>query len=336
MQAVLFDSPGEPGDVLRSGEADVPQPGAGEVRVRMIASPINPSDLMFIRGIYGIKPNCPQSPGFEGVGVVEASGGGLRGTFFKGKRVVVMNGAGGNWAESAVVPATQVIPVSSGLSDDQAATFFVNPATAWIMTQEVLKVPQGGWLLQTAAGSALGHMIARLGKHCGFRTINVVRRDVYHDSLKKAGADAVVVFDPATDPAEKLHEQVQEITGMPGVAYAVDPVGGATGSAVVNSLGPQGRLLMFGTLSGQPVEFIPRTIMENDASVSGFWLGNFMAKQNLLFKLKLVRRITGLIQSGILATEIHSRYALDQIGEAVAAAEDQNVTGKTILTCGQS
>ena len=233
-----FDCPGEPNEVLRSGEGELRPPGVGEVRVRMIASPINPSDMMFVRGIYSIKPQCPQSPGFEGVGVVEASGGGLRGILFKGKRVVVMNSAGGNWAESAVVPATQVIPISGGLSEDQAATFFVNPATAWIMTQEVLKVPKGGWLLQTAAGSALGHMIARLGRHCGYKTLSVIRRGVHEDSLRQAGSDAVVVFDPATDPLEKLREQVQAITGAITVCHALDPVGGMTASAVVNCLGP--------------------------------------------------------------------------------------------------
>ena len=333
MQAVKFDAPGEPVDVLHCGAADAPQPRAGEVRVRMIASPINPSDMMFVRGVYGIKPQCPQSPGFEGVGTVEASGGGLRGMFFKGKRVVVMNAAGGNWAETAVVPATQVIPISSSLSDDQAATFFVNPATAWIMTQELLKVPKGGWLLQTAAGSSLGHMIARLGRHLGFKTVNIVRRDVYRDSLQKAGGDAVVVFDPATDSVEKLREQVKAATGSDGIRYAVDPVGGPTASAVVNCLGPQGRMLMFGSLSGETVEFTPRTIMEADATISGFWLGHFMARQNLLFKLKLVRRITGLIQSGILATEIGGQYSLNQITEAVRAAEDQNVSGKIVLKC---
>lgn len=336
MQAVLFDSPGEPADVLRCGDTDAPQPGPGQVRVRMTASPINPSDLMFVRGVYGIKPVCPQSPGFEGVGVVEASGGGLRGTLFKGKRVVVMNGAGGNWAESAVVPATQVIPVSAGLSDDQAATFFVNPATAWIMTQEVLKVRRGAWMLQTAAGSALGHMIARLGRHCGFKTVNVVRRDVYQESLRQAGGDEVIVFDPTMDPVEKLVEQVQAVTGSDLVRYAVDPVGGATAEAVVNCLGQQGRLLLFGTLSGQSMELAPRSIMERDASVSGFWLGNFMMQQNLIFKMKLVRRITGLIQSGVLATEIHSQYALSQITEAVRAAEDQQVSGKIVLKCASS
>jgi len=333
MQAVTFDTPGEPDAVLRCQTIEDPQPGPGEVRVRMVASPVNPSDMMFIRGVYSIKPQYPQTPGFEGVGVVESSGGGLRGKLFTGKRVAVMNSAGGNWAEAAVVPATQVIPLSSALSDDQAATFFVNPASAWIMTQEILKVPQGGWLLQTAAGSSLGHMIVRLGKHLGFRTINVVRREAHRESLVKAGADSVVVYDAATQPVEKLQEQVEAATGMSGVPYAIDPVGGATASAVVSCLGPQARMLLFGSLSGEPVEFASRTLMQADASISGFWLGHFMAKQGLLFKMKLVRRITGLIQSGTLSSEIAAQFPLSQITEAVQASEDQSVTGKIVLKC---
>ncbi|MCH2203736.1 MAG: zinc-dependent alcohol dehydrogenase family protein [Fuerstiella sp.] len=333
MQAVTFDSPGEPHEVLGCGDVKLRSPGHGEVRVRMIASPINPSDMMFVRGIYGIKPKCPQSPGFEGVGIVNASGGGLRGRLFRGKRVVVMNSAGGNWAEQAVVPATQIIPIPSGLSDDQAATFFVNPATAWIMTQEVLKIPKGAWLLQTAAGSALGHMIVRLGRHCKFRTLCVVRRPASRESLTRAGADAVVVFDPVTDPPEALYERVRAVTGADDLRYAVDPVGGMTASAVVTCLGERGKMLLFGTLSGQPVEFAPRSLMEADAAISGFWLGNFMMQQGLLFKLKLVRRISGLIQSGVLETEIAHHYSLNQITEAVRGSEDQNVTGKIVLRC---
>ncbi len=336
MKAVLFDSPGEPHQVLRSDTTELRPPGRGEVRVRIIASPINPSDMMFVRGIYGIQPQCPQSPGFEGVGVVEQSGGGLRGTLFKGKRVVVMNSAGGNWAEQAVVPASQIIPISSGLSDVQAATFFVNPATAWIMTQEVLGVPKGAWLLQTAAGSVVGHMIARLGRHCGFRTLSVIRRDVHQDSLRQAGSDAVVVFDPTIHSADTFVEQVRAAVGADGVRFAVDPVGGATTAAVVGCLGPQAKMLLFGTLSGQASEIAPRILMQQDATVSGFWLGNFMMRQGLLFKLKLVRRITRLIQSGILTTKIGGQYPLDQITEGVCAAEDQNVSGKIVMRCSKN
>ena len=332
MKVVLFDAPGEPADVLRTGDAPLPEPARGEVRIRMLASPINPSDLMFVRGNYTIEAACPQSPGFEGVGIVEASGGGLRGKLFQGKRVVVLNAKGGNWAEHTVVPSTQVIPISASLSVDQASTFFVNPATAWIMTQEILCLPKGAWLIQTAAGSVLGHMIVGLGRECGFRTLNVVRRDVHRESLEQAGADAVVLFDPATDSPERLHEQVQRIAGADDVAHAIDPVGGATAEAVLNCLGPNGRLLLFGTLSNQPLSFSPRTIMQRAARVEGFWLGNFMQHQNLLFKLKLVRRITRLIQSGVLATPIAGQYSLDEVGQAVTAAESRDAAGKILLS----
>ena len=333
MKAVLFDSPGEPEEVLRCGSTEPRPPGRGEVRVRMLASPVNPSDLMFVRGHYGIRAQCPQSPGFEGAGIVEESGGGLPGSLFKGKRVVVMNSAGGNWAEQAVVPGKQVIPVPRGLSDDQAATFFVNPATAWIMTQEVLKVPKGAWLLQTAAGSALGHMIARLGRHLGFRTLSVTRRDLSHDSLRQAGTDAVVVFDPARDSSETFQKQVRAATHNESLRFAVDAVGGVTASAVIGCLGKEAKMLLFGTLSGQPTSFSPRTLMEQDVSVSGFWLTNFMNRQGLLFKLKLIRRITALIRSEILTTEIAEHFSLDRISDAVCASADRSVSGKIVLRC---
>ena len=334
MQQVVFETVGEPSQVLKTNTmSDLPSPGRGEVVVRMLASPINPSDLMFIRGIYGIKPSLPASPGFEGVGIVESSGGGLKGKLFTGKRVAVLNKQGGNWAGRVVVPDSQVIPLSSRLSVEQAATFFVNPATAWIMTQEVLKVPRGAWLLQTAAGSSLGRMIIQLGRHCGFRTINVVRREQQADELKSAGADEVITFDPRSQDAQYLQSAVHNIVGADGVGYAIDPVGGAVGSAVTGCLGQAGRMLVFGTLSDGPLQFSSRTLMTKSASVEGFWLGNFMNTVSLPFKLRLVRRITGLIQQGVLASNIAATYSLGQVCEAVVAAEDSSITGKVLLQC---
>lgn len=331
MRAVQFQIPGEPSSVLRLQTIDQPVPKHGEVLVRMLASPVNPSDLMFIRGHYTIPPQCPAVPGFEGVGIVEASGGGLRGTLFRGKRVVVLNKRGGNWADYAIVPAEQVIPISSSLSDEQAATFFVNPATAWVMTREVLKVPAGGWLVQTAAGSALGQMIIRLAKTSGFRTINVVRREAQKEELLRLGADHVEVCDGSEESCDRLTDRLQQLTG--GVKYAVDAVGGSTGSAVVRSLGTGGRMLAYGTLSGQPLQFSPRTLMTVGSSVEGFWLGNFMSQVGLLFKLSLVRRLTKLIQSGVLSSEITGSWPLENVSDAVIAAEQstQSARGKCLL-----
>src|SRR5262245_61246435 len=103
MKAVRFTQVGEPREVLQVQHIPAPQPGRGQVRVRMLASPINPSDLLFIRGNYGRMPVFPATPGFEGVGIVETSGGGLLGRLRAGKRVAVLNGVGGNWQEQVVL-----------------------------------------------------------------------------------------------------------------------------------------------------------------------------------------------------------------------------------------
>lgn len=330
MKSLQFSAPGDPASVLRLTDLPLPQPGPGQVRVRMLASPVNPSDLMYIRGHYTVPPVCPAVPGFEGVGIVEASGGGWRGKLFNGRRVVVLNRAGGNWSEYAIVPDQQIVPVSSGLSDEQAACFFVNPATAWVMTREVLKVPAGAWLLQTAAGSALGRMIIRLGKLCGFRTLNIVRRDAQAADLQQQGADAVLVCS-SDEAATELPDRIRAIVGSDGLPFAVDAVGGTVGSAVIRSLGQGGRMLAYGTLSGQPLTFSPRTLMTVGSSVEGFWLGNFMQQRGLLFRLGLVRRLTRLIRSGILSTQIAGTWTLDQVATAVRAAEDSTVAGKCLL-----
>jgi len=231
MKAIVFDRFGDPAEVLLVRDLPMPQPGPGEVRVRMTYSPINPSDLSVVSGQYGRLPDLPATPGFEGVGVVEAAGEGLLGKLRVGRRVAVLNGKGGNWQEYVTVPAKQVVPVPRQVADEQAATFFVNPASAMAMVQYVLKVPRGAWLLQTAAGSALGRMVIRLSRHLSFRTINVVRRREQVQELLHAGGDAVICSNE-----DSIEEWVQKITGGQGVSYALDAVGGATGVAVVKSL----------------------------------------------------------------------------------------------------
>lgn len=335
MKSIRFQQCGEPSSVLHCEEIAQPVPRPGEVLVRMLAAPVNPSDLMFIRGRYTTAAQLPASPGFEGTGIVVASGGGLRGLIFRGKRVAVLNRTGGNWSEFVTVPATQVIPISSALTNEQAATFFVNPATAWVMTQEVLRIPQGAWLAQSAAASSLGRMMIRLGKHCGFRTFNLVRRESQISELKALGADHVHVVRGDGHDSSSLSTEWRRVTGTDGIRYAVDPVGGATGSAMIECLGTGGHLLAYGTLSTEPLHFSPRTMMTVGSRLEGFWLGNFMAGLGLPAKLRLVRRITRLIRLNILSSEIRRTYSLSDVNEAVLAAEAPDSPGKILLTMNQ-
>lgn len=325
MKAVVCDRWGDPDEVLQIRDVSLPEPRRGEVRVRMLASPVNPSDVLTIRGQYGRQPPLPATPGFEGVGVVEA-GSGLMACRVMGKRVAVLNGVTGNWQEHVVIPARQAVPVPRSISDEQAASFFVNPASALAMTRYVLRVPAGAWLLQTAAGSVLGRMVIRLGKRFGFRTLNVVRRREQAAELLAEGGDVVI----ATD-AEPLEQRVKEITGGEGVRYALDAVGGATGSAVVASLGRAGRVLVYGRLAAEPLTIDPLTLLVGQKRVEGFWLSEWVRDQNPIKMLLLFRRIGRLIAEGDLATEPGRAYSLDDVRAAVRQASVPGNKGKILL-----
>jgi NADPH:quinone reductase-like Zn-dependent oxidoreductase len=328
MKAIVFERFGEPREVLQIRDVAVPEPGPGQVRVRMIASPVNPSDLLVVRGQYGRQPALPATPGFEGVGRVDRAGPGLirllRG-LKPGRRVAVLNGKGGNWQEQVIVSARQLVPVPEDIPDDQVASFFVNPATALVMTRWILKVPAGGWLLQTGAGSALGRMVIRLGRHFGFRTINVVRRREQGEELLRAGGDAVICT-----ADENLGNRVRAITGGMAV-HAIDAVGGVTAVAVVRALAPHGRMLLYGTLSGEPMTLDSRALMVGQKQIAGFWLSEWAQQQRALTMLRLFRQITRLLRAQILTTDVGATYPLDDIPAAVTAAETPGRSGKILL-----
>lgn len=326
MKAAVFEQFGEPAQVLGVREVPDPEPGPGEVRVRMISSPINPSDLLVVRGRYGVLPRLPATPGFEGVGVVDKVGPGLLGRMVDGKRVAVINSRGGNWAEFAVIPARQARPIPADIPDDQAATFFVNPATVLALVRHVLRVPRGEWLLQSAAGSTLGKMIIKLGRHDGFKTLNVVRRSEAKEELSRLGGDAVI-----SSSEGPIDEQVKRTVGGDSVRYALDPVGGETGSAVFRSLGPGGKLVVYGTLSGEPIQADPRQLISGRKVIEGFWLGHWMRDRSIPASLLLFREIASLIRQGVLDSEVGSSFRLDEIKKAASEAEAVGRGGKVLL-----
>lgn len=327
MKAIVCPRWGDPADVLEVRDVPAPTYGPGQVRVRMLLSPINPSDLFMTRGLYGYQPPLPCTPGFEGVGVVEA-GRGLLAWRVAGKRVAVLNGASGNWAEQVVVPARNAVPLPDDVPDEQAATFFVNPATAIVLTRHVLAIPKGTWLLQTAAAGALGRMVIRLGKKHGFKTINVVRRDLQAEQLLRIGGDAVIV-----SPRETIADRVRQLA-PDGVPFAIDAVGGDTAAQCLDALGRGGRLVVYGSLSGSPIAVDPRQLMTHDRRIESFWLSRWVQRQGPLRMLGLFRQIVALLRDGACHTDIGGTFGLDQIKDAVRAAESPGRGGKILLRLG--
>jgi NADPH:quinone reductase-like Zn-dependent oxidoreductase len=336
MKTIQFESYGEPAEVLAVADRPVPEPGKGEVRVRMLASPINPSDLLYVRGHYsGVEPRFPAQVGFEGVGIVDALGPEEDGIAV-GQRVAALNGEGGNWAEYAVLPSTSLLPVPDGISDEQVASFVVNPASAILMVRHVLAVPEGEWLLQSAAGSELGRMIIRLAKRDGIRTLNVVRRRDAVAELEALGADSVIVS--ADGP---IDEQVREIVGREGVRYAIDPVVGQTGTEMFKALHEDGRMLVYGSLTGEPIRIgeDPRDILSGRRTLEVFWLGYWLPRldESCFYPsrtpagLQLGKDIEALMRDEVLMTSPGQTYSLEEIASAVAQAESVGRQGKVLL-----
>jgi len=314
----------------------------------MIMAPINPSDFNFIDGMYArsfarmiwnvgaerpverpgadLFPAPPYSLGVEGVGVVEESGGGFLGRRLLGKRVAVASGPpNGTWQEHALVDVRRAVPVSSALSDTQACSFFVNPLTALLLVRHVLQVPRDAVLLQTAAGSALSQMVRNLARADGFRVIDVVRSSAGAARLKQAGSKHVVALED-----DDLLQAVHRIAPR-GVEFVLDCVGGETGSQALRTLAPGGRMVCYGTLSGEPISLPPRDIMMPMTRIEGFYLAAYLADQNLLQRLRLVRKTAKLIEAGILGAPVEKVYRLDDLPTALRHARRPGRTGKILL-----
>src|ERR1700749_119033 len=188
MRSVVADTVGEPSEVLHLQTRPIPEPGPGQGRTRVIAVPVEASDLHTVRGRYGFTPEFPTVPGIESVGVIDELGSGTDGLTV-GERVVTI-GVTGTWQEYVVADASRVLPVPAGMSDSTAAQILSNPLTAVILTSAELDVQPGEWLLQTAAGSTVGQLVIQLGAQVGFKTLNVVRRRSAVDEILAMGGTA--------------------------------------------------------------------------------------------------------------------------------------------------
>src|SRR6478736_2687428 len=174
ISAAVYETHGNPADVLHIETRPWPTPAAEEVVVKMSAAPINPADLNQIEGKYPVRPELPATPGFEGAGTVIELGAGVKGLTI-GALVILPHNVG-TWRDAVAVKAEELVVVPDGIEPVQAAMLKINSLTAWRLLHDYVDLQKGDWLIQNAANSAAGRDIIQIAHDLGYQTVNVVRR----------------------------------------------------------------------------------------------------------------------------------------------------------------
>jgi NADPH2:quinone reductase len=332
MKALIFRETGEPSSVLKLAEIDPPTLAAGEALVRVLLSPIHPSDLHMVRGRYGYQPELPASPGIEAVGVVEAVGPEVQRSIV-GTRVVFV-GTWSTWREQVVCPVDRLVPVPDGLDDAVAATSFTNPLTAWALTRSSHNLKDSEWLLQTAAASSVGKLVLQLAQQYRFKTINVIRRREQEGIIRNLGGNEVICTEN-----EDLRARLHALTAGNGVERAIDCVAGELGAEVARNLAPAGTMLVYGALSSHrqtdPAKFLmpvfaPRLIYST-ATVRGWWLPRWVSSQPLAEVRAATSDLLTMLSNGALTAPATVRYSFKDFQEAVRLADGEAGQQKVLL-----
>ncbi|MDN4598879.1 zinc-binding dehydrogenase [Leifsonia virtsii] len=323
MKALIHHAFGDPAEVLAVEERPLPEPGPGEVRVRMLLSPIHNHDLWTVRGTYGFKPELPAQAGTEALGVVDALGEGVD-QLAVGQRVVT-GGTFGVWAEYFVARAGALIPVPDGLPDEAAAQLVSMPFSA-ISLIDSLGLSEGDWMIQNAANGAVGRMVAQLGSARGLNVVGLVRRAAGVEELRAQGIERIVATD---DPAWR--DRVAEITGGAPIRVGVDSVGGSAAGDVLGTLAENGTLVVFGSMGSPKLELSAGDVIFKQATVKGFWGSVVSREMPADQRGRLFQELFARIQDGTLTLPVASTHELGDISAAVAASDTPGRVGKVLL-----
>ncbi|MED4354609.1 zinc-dependent alcohol dehydrogenase family protein [Schinkia azotoformans] len=323
---IKFYEFGSPESVLKVERKNIQPPTNGEVLVRMKVRPINPSDLIPIRGAYSHRISLPNIPGYEGIGIVEDVGASVSQELI-GKRVLPLRGEG-TWQEFVKTSAEFAVPIPNSIDDYTASQLYINPVTAWIICTEVLKLVPNDVLLVNACGSAIGRIFAQLSKVLGFRLIAVTRNNNYTKDLLQLGASYVI-----NTSETALHDTVMELTYGLGATSAIDSIGGIDGTELAFCVRPNGLFLTLGLLSGTPVDW-QRISLQAKVNTKLFHLRYWNQQVSVQTWQETFHRLITLINDEKLTLmQKDSQYDLLQVKEAVLFAESSKKNkGKIFLT----
>jgi NADPH2:quinone reductase len=329
MRALLSVAPGGP-ETLGIGELPDPEPGTGELLVRVRACSINYPDALIIEDKYQLKPPRPFAPGSEIAGEVIGIGDGVEG-WKAGDRLIAATGYGG-LAEKAVVPAARAFRLPPDRSFEEGSALLLTYATAVHALADRGRIEAGQTLLVLGAGGGVGVSAVEVGHAMGARVVAAASSEEKAAAARRAGADAAIVY-PAgpfdRDGVKQLSELFKAAVGPAGADVILDPVGGEYSEAALRCIAWEGRFLVVGFPAGIPRLPLNLTLLKS-CDVCGVFWGAFAAREPAR-NAAHVQRLFKWWSEGKIAPRISARFTLDQASEAIAALRDRRAVGKLVV-----
>ena len=313
MKAVQFSEHGE-ADVLQIVELPAPQPQAGEVLVKVAAAGVNYADILQRKGTYPMPVTLPFVAGYEVAGTIETVGDGVT-HLQPGQRVIAMIQSGG-YAEYALVPAAQAIPLPDGLGDAEATALLVQGMTA----VGLLRTGSYASVLVLAAAGGVGSVLVQLAKSQGKRVVAAVGSDAKKAQALVSGADAAVSYADAD-----WVQQVRDATDGQGVSAAFDAVGGTVGVGALQALSAGGTLVVYGSASGEPTMLAGQQLIGQVQAVRGYTLFAEVDKFG-----EYAGELFGSLQAGKLKLSVET-YPFAEVQTAHRDVESRRTQGKVAL-----
>jgi len=323
ISAAVYETHGNPADVLRIETGPWPTPAADEAVVKMSAAPINPADLNQIEGKYPVRPELPATPGFEGAGIVVESGAQVKG-LTSGALVILPHNIG-TWRDAVAVKTEELVVVPEGIEPVQAAMLKINPLTAWRLLHDYVDLPKGDWVIQNAANSAAGRDVIQIAHELGYKTVNVVRRAELVDELRAEGGDVVLV------DGDNLRDEVKSATRGASIRLGLNSVGGDSALRLANSLAPGGTLVSFGAMSLQPLKIPTGLLIFKDLRFRGIWINKWYDNATPSERMAAFGPLFDMARRGLLKTKIEKTYPLSEVKAAVTHAAQGKRSGKIVF-----
>jgi trans-2-enoyl-CoA reductase len=323
IRAAVYETHGNPAEVLRVETRAWPKPAEDEAIVEMRAAPINPADLNAIEGKYPLRPALPATPGFEGAGVVVDLGSKEK-NLARGALVILPHNLG-TWRDAAAVKASELITIPPEIDPIQAAMLKINPMTAWRLLHDYVDLAAGDWLIQNAANSAAGRAVIQIAHERGYKTLNIVRREELVAELRAEGGDVVLV------DGENLRDEVKTATGGASIRLGLNAVGGDSALRLANTLAPGSTMVTYGAMSLQPLKIPNGLLIFKDLRFRGIWINKWYDNATPAQRIEAFQPLFDMAKRGLLRTKVERSYSLIEAKAAVTHASQGKRGGKIIF-----